>query len=138
MESNQNSQNQNDTSNIFGEVIYSYTRADALTDGQLVDVSTTAREAGYRYHFAVTRALWDVLEIIPSHTPWQDLEGRLWDCLMVGRMEIKKAPEGVSRLTFEVILSVEGSKRKYQTICLDIGPGDNAEPVFTMGFTEDF
>lgn len=30
---------------VFGEVIHSYTRAQAIADGVLVDISETAREA---------------------------------------------------------------------------------------------
>src|SRR3990172_13277670 len=39
---------------IFGPVIYSYSRADAINDGVLVDVSTLAKEAGIKYPVAVT------------------------------------------------------------------------------------
>jgi type I site-specific restriction endonuclease len=41
---------------IFGEPIHSYTRADAFADGYLVDVTDTAREAGFRFPVALTRA----------------------------------------------------------------------------------
>ena len=34
---------------FFGEVVYSYSRAQALADGVLIDVSDTAREAGFRW-----------------------------------------------------------------------------------------
>jgi len=138
MHTNQNSEDENDITKVFGEVISRYSRADALQDGELVDVSTTAREAGYKFPFAVTRALWNTLEKIPTHTPCQDLEGRLWDCLMVGLMAIRNAKGGDSRVVFEVILSIEGSRKKMQTIVIDLGPGDQAEPVFTMGYREDF
>ena len=33
---------------IFGDVIYSYTRAQALADGVLVDVSERAKRAGIK------------------------------------------------------------------------------------------
>jgi len=123
---------------IFGELISKYSRADALADGELVDISTTAQEAGFKFPTAVTRALWETLERIPSHTPWQDREGRLWDCLMMAVDGIRRSPESVSRVAFQVILSVEGSRKKYVTLIVDLGPGDDAEPVFTMGFPEDF
>src|SRR5262245_16898089 len=35
--------------------IHRYTRADALREGVLIDVSETAREAGFRYPVALTR-----------------------------------------------------------------------------------
>jgi hypothetical protein len=45
-------------STVFEEadLIHRYTRADALRDGVLVDVSATAREAGFRWPVALTRA----------------------------------------------------------------------------------
>lgn len=56
---NQDKENNNKTTDsIFGELIYSYTRAQALADGELVDVSQTAIEAGFRVPVAITRALW--------------------------------------------------------------------------------
>ena len=43
----------------FGPVLSAYTRAQAIEDGILVDVSETAREAGFRIPVAVTRTVWD-------------------------------------------------------------------------------
>lgn len=40
-------------------MIYSYTRAQALADGVLVDVSDIAREAGFRVPVALTRTAWE-------------------------------------------------------------------------------
>jgi len=42
---------------LFGPVIDAYSRAQAIEDGVLVDVSATAREAGLRYPVALTRAV---------------------------------------------------------------------------------
>lgn len=137
METNSNPE-ENDLTSIFGEVISKYTRADALRDGELVDISTTAREAGFKFPTAATRALWETLNRIPRHTSWQDYEGRLWDVLTMAKDGIRRSPAGVSRVAFQVILSIEGSRRKYATLVIDLGPGDDAEPVFTMGFPEDF
>src|SRR5262249_42765183 len=41
-----------------GDLIHSYTRAGALRDGVLIDVSATAKEAGFNYPVALTRAAW--------------------------------------------------------------------------------
>ena len=38
------------------DLIHSYTRAEALADGELIDVSATAREAGIRWPVALTLA----------------------------------------------------------------------------------
>jgi hypothetical protein len=42
------------------ELISSYTRSEALADGVLVDVTETAREAGFVIPVALTRAAWDL------------------------------------------------------------------------------
>ena len=36
------------TATAFGPVLHAYTRAQAIEDGILVDVSETAREAGFK------------------------------------------------------------------------------------------
>ena len=41
----------------FGPVIYSYTRAQALADGVLVDVTETGKEVGFKLPVAITEAL---------------------------------------------------------------------------------
>jgi hypothetical protein len=42
------------------KLISSYTRSEALADGVLVDVTETAREAGFVVPVALTRAAWDL------------------------------------------------------------------------------
>jgi len=49
----------NTPDNLFGEVIYSYTREDAFNDGFLVDVTVTAKEAGFSWPVAMTRPLYE-------------------------------------------------------------------------------
>jgi hypothetical protein len=36
------------------DLIHAYTRADALRDGVLIDVSATTREAGIRWEFSIS------------------------------------------------------------------------------------
>lgn len=47
-----------DLNAIFGEVNHTNTRAQALSNGLLVDVTKTARDAGFRAHVAITAAAW--------------------------------------------------------------------------------
>ena len=47
-----------DIEQILGEVIYRYTRSQALSDGVLVDITETARQAGFRVPVAMTAAAW--------------------------------------------------------------------------------
>jgi len=63
---------------VFGEVISSYSRADAIRDGFLIDVSKTAREAGWVIPVAVTARVWaKCVEVAPG-VSGQDEMGRLW------------------------------------------------------------
>jgi hypothetical protein len=41
------------------DLIHRYTRADAIRDGVLSDVSETAKEAGIRWPVALTAAVWE-------------------------------------------------------------------------------
>ncbi len=71
-----------DPRDFWGEPIHVYTRAQALADGVLIDVTETAREAGFRVPVALTAAVWaDVREIPVAQKGIQDPEGRLWDLL---------------------------------------------------------
>ena len=51
------------------QLIVAYSRANALDDGVLVDVSTVAGEAGFKYPTAVTRAVWDRYVAVPESAP---------------------------------------------------------------------
>lgn len=50
----------NDMEEVFGPVISSYSRAQAIEDGVLVDLTPIAE--GLRYPVAVTRAVWGAVE----------------------------------------------------------------------------
>ena len=84
----------------FGEPISIYTRAQAIEDGVLVDVSVTAREAGFKFSVAITRTVWDGY-VVPDKRAryYQDEMGRLWDILSVlGSTSGVAAPRYVSPL----------------------------------------
>ena len=70
----------------FDPVVSVYTRAQAIEDGILVDVSETAREAGFRIPVAVSRTVWSRLVALPEgYRGFQDERGRLWDVLWMAR-----------------------------------------------------
>lgn len=121
--------------NSFSEqfdVIYSYTRSQAIEDGVLVDVSKTAKEAGINFPVALTSALWD-LYIVPSEKLegcGQSISGRLWDLLWMFRVNALKT--NASLLFYSCMFLNENEKLeeiKLKAIC---GPGDNCEPVITI------
>ena len=115
---------------FFGPVIVAYTRADAIRDGELVDVTATAAEMGYRVPVALTRAVW-VGAVEPDDTPGQSIEGRLWDVLWMLHCAIARAPGTGSIIRFELYALIGGVPRLV-TLKAIIGPGDTAEPVLTI------
>jgi hypothetical protein len=113
------------------EIIYQYSRAQAIDDGVLVDVSDMATEAGIKYPTALTQAVWCKYVEVPPAVPWQDERGRLWDILMMFRFTVGQCKDE-SLLMFTVhVQNTEGPPKPVQlkAVC---GPGDEAEPVITI------
>lgn len=113
------------------DVIHRYTRQEAIADGFLIDVTNTAKEAGFSYPVALTTAVWADYVAVPDGVEGQDEVGRLWDILWMLRAEIRRRPSG-SVIRFVVL--VRNDEREPQTVTLKsvCGPGDNAEPVITV------
>jgi len=72
------------------EIISSYSRAQAIEDGVLVDVSDVAREAGFTFPVAITDTVWNLYVKVPDGVFGQDEQGRLWDILNVLRFDIAR------------------------------------------------
>ncbi|NUQ35543.1 MAG: hypothetical protein HUU29_11460, partial [Planctomycetaceae bacterium] len=79
--------------NIFSEddLIHSYTRAQAIADGELVDVTGSAIDAGFRYHTALTNAAWETAIALPK-----DYEGPLDEIQRLMAL-LKAAYNGIHR-----------------------------------------
>ena len=122
-------------SSVFGPVIYAYTRADALRNGELIDVTATAAEMGYRVPVAVTRAVW-VGVVEPDDTPGQSIEGRLWDVLWMLHYAIKTGPGSGSTIRFQLYALIGGVSRLV-TLKAVMGPGDEGEPVLTVMWPDE-
>lgn len=124
---------------FFGEPIHIYTRAQALADGNLVDVTSMAREAGWRWPVAVTAALWSELQTIPAKSAWQDWKGRLWDVVYMSAQAARCARAGENQISFQLHLTLtRDGAGDLATLLAHVGPGDDAEPVVTIGFPSDF
>jgi len=123
---------------IYGEVISSYSRAQALRDGALVDVGS--RERMFRFPVAMTaRAYADTVAWDAGREPLgslQDESGRLHDVLWMAMLAAKRhSNERVTR--FELVRVPRGSRTgKPQLVELEAvcGPGDDFEPVITIQF----
>jgi Family of unknown function (DUF6573) len=83
---------------VMNEIIYAYTRTQALADGYQVDVSSVAAEAGIRFPVYLTRTVFDAYVTVPPEVTGQDEAGRLWDIVWMLRFAIGKAKQGQDRL----------------------------------------
>ncbi|MFD1130711.1 DUF6573 family protein [Paenibacillus sp. PDC88] len=118
------------------KVIDTYSRANALADGFLVDVSHLAKEVGIKYPVHMKRNVWDSM-IVPDQTAINNGEsekGRLWDCLWMFRIAISN--QNGSIVHFKFIATFDGVDR-YVSVKAICGPGDNLEPVITILFPDE-
>ena len=118
----------------FGEVIFIYTRSQAVADGVQVEVTKTAQEAGIRFPVFLTRAVYDAYVTVPPGVTAQDEAGRLWDIITMARFAILRSRPGCDRLP--VALYVRNDNRaprlvRLTAVCgpLDI---DDPQPAITV------
>ncbi len=145
--------NRDDSSDFWGEPIHVYTRAQALADGVLVDLTTATDDrgqrlcgqAGFKVPVAITRTAWT--KAIEAGGTWkrdgegerlelpggQSLTGRLWDLLWMLRRASSQTTVTTDRVHFQVLVDVNGDGQhesvKLWALC---GPGDDARPVITI------
>lgn len=115
------------------EVISTYTRAQAIEDGVLVDLSYLAREAGFRMPVAVTQGVWEVVDPTEElEKAGQDMEGRAWDMLTILRQAIRTT-QRVDEVHFAPLyVRRPGGAPEPIALWAKCGPGDDAEPVITV------
>lgn len=123
---------------VFGPVIFSYTRARALADGFLVDVSQVGKEAGFSVPVATTRRVWDEIVTPPDSARelGQSEDGRLWDVLWMLRYAISKGGN-TDLILYQLIVQNDyehdAEDPRYEvTLKAQIHGGDNGEPVLTI------
>jgi hypothetical protein len=115
------------------EMIHTYTRAEAIADGVLVDVSEMAKEARFKYPVALTRAAYVKYVEVPEGMTGQDEQGRLWDILNMLRFAAVKS-RGESEILFKLYVRVQKGDRKPRLVTLKsvCGPNDDASPCITV------
>jgi hypothetical protein len=116
------------------DLISVYTRADAIRDGLLVDVSEMAREAGFRIPVAVTRKLWEEYIVPdPRSVPYgQSVEGRLWDTLWMSHLAARCRPD-TDQVHYKVIYIQKTAQRRVITLEMRVGAADpQGSPCITI------
>ncbi|MHB1669229.1 DUF6573 family protein [Thiomonas sp.] len=131
---------------LFGPTIHTYTREQAIDDGVLIDVSTTAREAGIVWPVALTSAAWadtvawtDTTEARKGYTG-QSESGRLWDVVwmlsLAVRGALRRGLDASQQPLYFSLLRTPTAGRGVQprkvTLKFQVGPGDDGRPCITV------
>ena len=112
----------------FGDVIYSYTRKQAIADGFQVEVTKTAQEAGIKFPVFLTRTVFDAYVAVPVGVSGQDEAGRLWDVVWMLRFAILKSKSGCDRLPFALYVRKDNKAAKLIKLIAQCGPLDMDDP----------
>ena len=128
-------ESKNNIEELFGEVIYAYTREQAIADGVLIDVSKMTKEAGVKFPVAVTSAVWHEY-IVPDEELkgyGQSEDGRLWDTLWMFRYSAIKHSSDTMLFDLYFLMNEDRKpEQKLVTLKAVCGPGDKGEPVITI------
>jgi hypothetical protein len=109
------------------DVISSYTRAQAIDDGVLCDIT------GFTVPVAITTGVFSILT--PSEAlerEGQDFKGRMWDMLWILRHEIRKSQWTETIEFAPLMVKTPGAKPEPVKMWAKAGPGDNMELVITV------
>jgi hypothetical protein len=118
-------------------VIFSYTRAQAIEDGALVDLTEWAKEAGFRIPVACTSAVWHEYIVPPEGTRalGQSERGRAHDVLWMLFLSIQQSRGSRAdneQMLFKVIFLQAPRRQETVTLKAVCGPGDDGAPVLTI------
>ncbi len=120
-------------------VIYAYTRAQALSDGVLIDVTDLSREAGFKWPTAVSDHLYSeyLVPALALLAEGRSLTGRLWDVLNVLRFAISQSKDE-SYLRFTVLFAMTPGTAPVPIELVSVaGPADDGSPCLTIMLPED-
>lgn len=133
-----------DGDDFWGAPISVYTRAQAIADGVLIDVTEAAKVHGIKWNTVLTSRVWD------DCVAWDEADnkrkgtgqserGRLLDVMAMAawRMRAASRESGVNRATFSVFRTPRhgaGRKARAVELVVHVGPGDTPEPVITIMF----
>ena len=107
-------------------------RAQAMAEGRLVEVTPLARQAGFRLPVALTAAVWIERVAWPWEDWTQDARVRLWELLLVAGFEFRRHRPR-NRMPFGWYQIPPGGRvPEWIPLVLHLGPGDHAEPVITI------
>lgn len=123
------------------EVIYTYTRKQAIEDGMQSRLegehAQSAKEAGYKYPVFITSGVLGLIEQAVNNKKYcNDFAGVLWDILYMSRATGRPVNERMVK--FEVIITGTGRQRTH-TMYIECGAMDfdDPAPVLTIMLPEE-
>jgi hypothetical protein len=103
-----------------------------------VDVTETAKEAGFKIPVALTQAAWVRCVEVPGGVSCQDEAGRLWDVLWMLALAIRRDGDGQEVRFALHVRNDDGEGApplvRLKSLC---GPGDQGEPALTAMMPEE-
>lgn len=120
------------------DVIHVHTRAQLLSDGDLIDVTETACEAGVRWPVALTRAAHADCVAWTRTDLYQDEPGRLWDVLsmLVHRLRLAshrdEAGDALAFVVYRLAPDATDYEPTVARLVARVDGGDDGEPVITV------
>lgn len=113
--------------NLFGEVVFSYTRKQAIADGVLVDLSQAeAAQRHWKYPLACTDAVWAIFKDAMERQGC-DMDGIIHDLSFIAKLKYQTFRDRADRMVFKA--SIAGRSHTFK---FHIGSGDKGEPVLTL------
>jgi len=116
------------------DLIDSYSRAQAIADGVLIDVTELAQTIGIRYPTAVTEALFQgyIKPPLAHEDSGQSVNGRLHDVLFLLVLSIKGAHRNTNEIHFKVAFLMDSMKTEVVAVWALVDGGDDGKPVITI------
>jgi hypothetical protein len=117
------------------DIIYCYSRHEALEDGVLVDLSSVAREVGINYPVAVTSSVYADCVSLPDVIDLTDENTRAFDLMSaVSLLATHRIEEPEIHFEFWVDDEEDTRTVPLKVVC---HAGDYGEPVLTVMKTEE-
>ena len=124
------------------DIVFTYTRKQAIKDGVLIDITDTAKEIGFISCVAVTNIVWHGYIVSAKEIEYfgRSAKGRIWD--VISRLYFKiLCSEATDVVHFKTVFMMPDERDIYrhETVELKavVSAGDNGEPVLTIMLPEE-
>ena len=116
-----------------GDLVFSYTRKQAIDDGVLIDITEIAKHYGFIVPVAMNVSTYHECFMDDGELDEEMLRDYL--CLLLMNINLGRFADGRKDL---VEIFFEGKRKQRFKIWNHVGPGDEGEAVMTICFPQDF